>query len=581
MIERFQKLMGFWANLHPMLRFLLGITFLLLFGWGVGKPVYGVAKTWWYGRQLEKAEKAVESGDMQQARDLSQTILRAGDPRVIEALRVLERSMTALRDPNRIQIANALMFHPKGDKEDRLRGFVMNVEAAPLGWLGQIWANIGDENHKDRRFVLPFGERLLKDKKLAECLSVVQGLDGWDKNWETQSLALRTLIADDQLSSLTQAQQKLEEWWPEDQRDSALAIWESIPILKLNVALMPKAIERLNPTVPRDALMLARLQYVSDKWTRIEVVDQAIAQWKEAAPKELAKFIYDTGMHYRLFSAYPAEVSAKHQGLITFQLQACAKENEWAMALNYLTAAEAQLEKIVFWGWKAAIAQKMGAENDLEIAQSAINTEASTSSDTNIYLNLAKLMSQAGLPDQVHHYMLEAIRKGRGALPLFSDVTDLVQSLYEQGLEKSILEVISTYLVFEPSNPLLVTHYCYLACVAGTCDPAVLLKAMKPLADAFAETPQIHAVIAAIHLANKDFTAAFEQAKLIKDENIKSLPAGHFSAVAIARFKAGLIKADDPMIRDLPWSKIMPVETRFYQGLLEAEKVVKDAVLEE
>jgi hypothetical protein len=42
-----------------------------------------------------------------------------------------------------------------------------------------------------------------------------------------------------------------------------------------------------------------------------------------------------------------------------------------------------------------------------------------------------------------------------------------------------------------------------------------------------------------------------------------------------------LIKADDPMIRDLPWSKIMPVETRFYQGLLEAEKVVKDAVLEE
>jgi hypothetical protein len=581
MIEKFQKLLTGWANLHPLLRFFLGIILLISLIWGVGKPLYRGAKSLWYGHQLVKAEKAAEAGDMQQAKDLSQTVLRAKDERVIEALRVLERSMSALSDPNRIQIANALMFHPKGGQTDKLRGFLLNVDGSALGWLGQIWAHMDKENQTDRRFAIPFAERLLANKKLKEVLAVIQALDGWDKDWQTQSIILRTLIADDQLGSITQAQQKLEEWWPEGQHESALDIWESIPILKLNVELMPKSIERLNPDVARDALMLSRLKYVSDKWTRLEVVDQAIMQWRELAPKNLAQFLYDSGMNYRLFSTFPPEMSKKHKGMIRLQLQACAKENEWSKALLYLTAAEAEMEKIIFWGWKAAIADQVNHKDDLEIALSTINTEALISSDVNIYLKLSKLMGQAGLPDRVNQYMLEAIKTGKGALPLFSDITGLVQSVYEQGLEKSILEVISTYLIFEPSNPLLVTHYCYLSCVAGTCDPGVLLEAMKPLASAFSGTPQIHAVVTAIHLAARDYSAAKMQAELVKDDRLMSLAPGHRAAVAVARLKAGVIKPDAALIQDLPWSKIMAVESRFYRNLLDVETDLKEKILKE
>src|SRR6478609_2552046 len=110
-----------WANLHPFVRFLILSAVAAAFAMFAVKPAYRVFKSWRVDRNLVAARKAVDEVRMDEARDLSLTVLRAGDPR-IEAFRILEESTASLRDPRHGDIARALITHPKSSDEDRWRG---------------------------------------------------------------------------------------------------------------------------------------------------------------------------------------------------------------------------------------------------------------------------------------------------------------------------------------------------------------------------------------------------------------------------------------------------------------------------
>ena len=182
-----------WANLHPFVRFLLAAVLLGAVGLFAVKPAYRVFRAWRLERNLVAAQAAVEEVRMDEARDLSLTVLRAGDPR-IEAFRILEKSTASLRDPRHGDIARALMFHPEGSDEDRLKGFRGIVVEAPLGMLGQVWGSLPAGCQRDARFATVFADRLLAERRFNEAASVLLGVAEAARGQEVEQRLARVLI---------------------------------------------------------------------------------------------------------------------------------------------------------------------------------------------------------------------------------------------------------------------------------------------------------------------------------------------------------------------------------------------------
>lgn len=169
--DYFNRLSGRWADLHPTGKILVLLAFIGIVSFFGLRPGYSVVKKWRLERNLTEAKTAVEDSRMDEARDLSLTVLRSGDPRV-DAYRILERSTAFLRDPRHGEISRALIFHPGSTKTDRLRGFQGIVDAMPLGIVGQAWAGLPEEIRMDSRFATEFAGRLAREKRWNEAASV-------------------------------------------------------------------------------------------------------------------------------------------------------------------------------------------------------------------------------------------------------------------------------------------------------------------------------------------------------------------------------------------------------------------------
>jgi hypothetical protein len=140
-----------WADVRPFVRFLVLTAAVAVIGFCVVKPGYRIFKGWRLEQNLSAARKALGAARMDEARDLSLTVLRAGDPG-IEAFRILEKSTASLRNPRHGDVARALITHPEGTAEDRLNGFLGIARVVALGVVGQTWATLPEECQQDPRF---------------------------------------------------------------------------------------------------------------------------------------------------------------------------------------------------------------------------------------------------------------------------------------------------------------------------------------------------------------------------------------------------------------------------------------------
>jgi len=175
----FHSIQDRWMQIHPFFRFLCLLAVLAAFGLFGARPGYHRFKAWRLERNLVAARHAVEEERMDEARDLSLTVLRAGDPR-LEAFQILERSTAALRDPLHAEIARALMAHPEGSDEDRWTGFRGIASELPLGVVGQAWAKLPSDCQVAPRFVTAFAERLLAEGRLREAASILLAVAGFN-----------------------------------------------------------------------------------------------------------------------------------------------------------------------------------------------------------------------------------------------------------------------------------------------------------------------------------------------------------------------------------------------------------------
>jgi len=567
---------GRWADVHPLWRLLIVAGVLaagVLFGL---KPAYRVFKGWRLERNLEAAKVAVAEVRMDAARDLSLTVLRAGDPR-IEAFRILERSMEALRDPMHGEIARALMSHPEGSDEDRLRGFRVVAPDAPLGLVGQAWTALPEHCRQQPAFAEVFAQRLLAGGRYGEAASVLLGVPEAARTVVVQQGLIRVLLGSGKPEGLEEGQRRLAAQWPATDAGPTgwLDLLEEIPVPRLRPDLLGPVRRFLEVRAEsegaadpaRHALALARLDYVANFSGRAALIDQVIDRWQAESPLPVARFLRDLGLFQRLLETFPVERVPMQPELMPYVLEAMEETGAWAGVKPLLEAFGERLPKCEMLAHLALAAGKTGDSAKATEHWEAAMADAKFSTATDSVPKLSRIARRGGMESESALAMLEAVLRGRGPLPLYSDIKPLVEWLAAQGRENSLLQVCAIYLLFEPGNPVLLTQYAYLACLNSLVEPANILKAIKPMAEAFPEALPMQCVLAVAYLSGGDAAAA---AAVIDRQDVDpdQLAPGYRAAFLATLVLNGRIDRQDPRITGFPWKSLLPSERRRFSEWL-------------
>lgn len=560
-----ERLHDRWANFHPLFRFVIVLALLAVIAALVVKPGYRSFKAWRLEQNLDAAKVAVAGQRMDEARDLSLTVLRAGDPR-IDAYRILEKSMASLRDPRHGDIARALLSHPEGSDDDRLNGFRGMVNEQPLGIVGQAWVALPEECRKRPEFAALFADRLIEEKRLGEASNVLLGVPENSTNDSVRRGLIRILIRSGSKDGFDEAQRRIASQWLLDSadRDAWLEVFEEIPV----AALRPSLLTALRPTLgksasssSRSALALARLDYATDYSERAQLLDRVVAEWKDRDPCELARFLSGLGLSGMLVEHCPAAKVADAPGLLPFLLEALQRTGDWKQTGELLAAYESLMPRGEWLARRALVAAKSGdPATCAELWKSAID-EAGQSMDSGAYLVLHRIANEGGLEKESEQALVEAILRGRGPLPLYSDLKPLLESLAKEGRENVLLRICASYLLFEPSNPVLLTQYAYLACLNDLSEPDSILEALKPMADAFPDALPMQCVLATAYIDNGQYDKAAETMDKLKVKP-EALAPGYRAVFLTTQVLNKRMAADDPAIIALPWKELLPSERK-------------------
>jgi hypothetical protein len=565
-----------WENLHPLLRFLLLALAVAGLGWVAAKPAYLAFKSWRVDRNLIAARKAITEVRMDDARDLSMTVLQTGDPR-IEAFQILEKSTAALRDPRHGEIARSLMSHPQSTDEDRLTGFRGLAPEAALGLLGQAWATLPAGCQQDSRFAAVFAQRLIAGQRLSEAASVLLAVPEPTRSNAVHTLLIRILISSGKPAGYDEAQRLIAAQMPADPThpDAWLDLLEDIPTPNLRERLLDPVRKLLAHPVDgfegRMALMLARMDYAANPSQAAAVLDKAVDRWRERDPKALADFLGKLGLYQRLLETFAAAQLEAHPEVLPRMLEAMERSGAWDQVLPLLDAHGHHWPKFEELGHRAMAAIKTADASSRVAAWNAAMAEAGASPAATAYLTLHQLTRDAGLDDEAEQAMVAAIRMGRGPLPLYAELKPLLSSLAQQGRDKTLLEICASYLALEPGNPVLLTQFAYLSCLNNAIEPKTLLKAMEILATGFPKDLTIQCVLATAYLCDGQQPKAAETLDRL-ELNPSQLAPTYRVVYLTTQVLNHRIAKDDPRISDFPWKSLLPSERKKFNELLRSAK---------
>ncbi|MEI6654949.1 MAG: hypothetical protein WCP45_09290 [Verrucomicrobiota bacterium] len=563
-----------WANLHTLVRGLILLAAAAALGFLVVSGPYQRFKAWRMNRNLLAAQSAVTESSMHEARDLSLTVLRADDS-CVEAYRILEKATASLRDPWHAEIARALLSHPQSTDADRLTAFRGIAPEVPLGLLSQAWSLLPAPCRLDLRFVTVFSDRMIAEHRFKEATLVLLALPKAARTPAVDQRLIQILIGSGQPEGHDEAQRLLVSHFPAAGENCApwLDLLESIPVAALQPAMLEalrKPLEHpASSEAARAALMLARLDYATPDSQRAALVEDAIHNWKARAPETLARFLGDLGLYQKILETFPQASVAQYPGLFPRILEAAERCGAWPQVISLLDAHGNLLPKFEELAHRAVVAAKTGDSAAEVLAWSEARGEAKSSPQAAAFLTLHRIARDAALDKEAEQAAVEAIRCGRGPLPLYSDLKPLLNSLARQGKDKVLLEICAIYLPFESANPVLITQLAYLACLNQLLEPKIVLAAMEHLAKGYPKEVPIQCVLATAYLCDGQAATAAATLDPLQLEPAKLSP-GYQAAFLTIQALNDRIARDDPSLTNLPWNSLLPSERKKFGDLLRA-----------
>lgn len=565
-----------WADLPLFVRLFL-LAALVSLGLFAARPVYQGFKGWRVERNLAAARKAVADDRMVEARDLSQSVLLAGE-RGIEAYRILAKATASLHDPRHGAIARAVLSHPESSAEDRLEACRSLVPAEAMGVVGQIWATLSAKDQQDPRFAALIADRLIAAGSLSEAGKVLLTVPEAMRPGKVERGLIRILIGyGHRGKGFGELQRCIAESMPADGTDLAgwLEVLEEIPIQNLRREALESVRKVLAQPPPgseaRAALMLARIDYAANGPGGAAIVDAAIGSWRDREPEKVADFLSALGLDARLLEVFPPEAVESYPALFSRILKAIERRGEWQRVTPLLDAFGHRLPKFEELAHRTLALTRQDDRVAASEAWKVAMEEAKSSPLPAPYLTLHRVASEGGLTSEAEQAMVAAIRQMSGPLPLFAALEPLLAALEQQGRDDTLHEICGHYLALEPNNPALLGRFIYLSCVRSSVETSILLEGAQALATAYPGDSAVQCVLATTLLCAGQADAADAAFRKLGVEP-DSLVAGYRAAYLTTQVLTHHLSAGDPIVAAFPWQSLLPSERQKFKELIRKVK---------
>ncbi len=570
------RLRDFWANLNPWVK--LGAVGALVVAAGcyVARPAYRAFREYRIDRILAAAAADQAAGNWVQARDRARGVLyvRRGD---LAALRIWFRAMRELGDPGRVDGAYGSFLHPKATLEDKAAALEVFADQGPHAVFLTTLFSLAADQRKQPLVLVPTIRFFVGRGRPAVALRLCdQAGAAAQSSPSVRVEKVRALCAEPTPERLAEARSVFlglrDEPGPEPLqalRTLALAkggleATDGFPDLAQWIAGRADA-------GPTDHLCVVQQQLAARPAAAGPLVDEAVARYRAAAPAALGAWLLRQGHTAKAIDVL-AEVAGGDADAFVARIHGLTQAGRIAEARDALAKPPDGLDRIRLHTEEATLEM---AASDRPAAVKALRAaldEARSDNLTNRFFEVAACATTLGIEDLADEAMVNALRLGRGPIPLFDGVRSLLSKLARTGRTEDLMVISRVMLFYEPTNAALRNSFLYLACLHGVLPPAEASSRLAALAAERPELPEILGSLAVARLMAGQPAAAREA--LAQAGPVAGIPAHIRLAVAAAT--AALLGEAEPArdaIAEVNWKQLMPQEALVFRNLLAASKV--------
>lgn len=539
------------------------------------KPSYRLFREWRIERNATGATEALAAGNLPEARRLALAVLRLKAERH-DMLVVLQRAMEELDDPNAVGVSRVLMEHAQATEDDRIRGFRATCEGLPLATVTRTWQALGAEKANSPEYLAPYVTRLIDQGLPAEAARLLQFRNDLDLQPILRFQAVRLLFHDPKEEHLDRAQFEISELMENGGTLAlpAFRLLSGVPLQQFRSAYFPELeswIAAWDGATTDDRLLalVQRLQRYPDQ--KPEIIQNAIQQYAKGDPAAVARWLLPLGQAELALGLLPEDESAADNKRFQARTAALLALQRWEESRLWLASPPDSFPLIEVDALRTVV--KESAENSAHHGCAwsfALSGSASKSAAMDL-IDLQQRLHEAGFEEPARKTMVEALRGGRGRLPYWAQVRDLLPWLHTRQQGQEMFEICSVMASLEPTNTEVVLEALDLACVFGKIQPSMSVERvgkLKSLNPEITAASRFREVLATALLADGKAAEAITSLEpdSTTDPQIASTRA--IAVRALAHAMLGDEAASTQLLARVDWKQMLREEREFFTRLL-------------
>ena len=540
----------------------------------VARPAYHKFRNYLTDKNLQAAEEAQAAGNWLAARDLARSVLLVR-PGGLPAVRILYRAMRELEDPTAIDAAYGLFLNPQSTLEDKAAALEVFADDAPHAVFLATYFSLAPEQRRQPAVLAPAMRFLVARRQPAEALKLwAEAGEGAQAAPPVRVEKMRALCAASTPAGLAEARSIFlglrGEAGPEALAalrllgpvKGGLDIANDFPDLKDWIAARADA-------TPLDHLFVLQQQLVARPAEAKPLVDQAIALYRAQAPAALGGWLQHNGFVDEAI-AMLADAATRDTDAFVTRIQCLVKAGRAAEAKEALAQPPTGIDKVKLHTVEAAVEAAAGDPAATAKALRAALDEAKADNNRNHFLKLAVYAAALGMKDMADEAMVNAIRLGRGSIPLYANIQPLLARLARQGRTEDILGISRVMLFYEPMNPAIRNNFVYLACLHRVMPPVEACTELAALAEARPDLPE---VLGSLAMARLMASQPAEARETLARVDTSRTPADFRLAIdGTATALLGEDEAARATLGRVNWRQMLPQEAIVFRDLLATGK---------
>ena len=462
------------------------------------RPVTNRISSWRSASHLAEAEACAEAEQWEES--IKQARKSLSLQHSIDAMRVLGRSLLAIRSPDSLSMARQLFRQPEATVEDRTWSFQVVIDNKDMRTASWMLPEI--EKHKAE--YLPLRTQLVRyyliSDKYAEALALVDD-QSFPSDLLHDLILAHALVRKGIQGTEKEVNVRLNKVIGAE--DSELALKGLDLLLALNPMMVEKelvesAIQRFqgdSNLKPLHRLSLSSLEVFLGQKERGVAIQEAISEFQELDRMALVVWLCKLREADEVLALTTGSEYEADESFFRFRLAALEMKQDWPAIEEALKAEDVSVKEPLRHALQFVLAKHKKDEVGSIIAWRKAMEAAETDGSEDWYLQFSKMAAREGYLDGEMESLFRAIVRGRGSSLKADNLSRLFSWLSSRDEEKRLLLLTEILLIREPENPQLLNNYLYLKALHKTVDQQDA-EALAELVERFPKTQDIRLSLA-------------------------------------------------------------------------------------